>query len=33
MGWLKRKDLVFLVNSFVKEIAPSKREKKIGRIK
>jgi hypothetical protein len=32
MGWLKRKDFVFLVNSLVKEMAPRTIEKIIGRM-
>jgi hypothetical protein len=32
-GWVKRKDLVFLANSLVKEIAPSNKEKRSGRTK
>ena len=32
-GWLKRKDFVFLINSLVKEVAPSNREKRIGEMK
>ncbi len=31
-GWLKRKDLVFLANSFVNEIEPRNREKRMGRM-
>ena len=32
-GWLKRKDLVFPINSPVKEIVPRNKEKMMGMIK
>ena len=32
IGWVRRNDLVLLVNSLVKEIEPRNREKRIGRI-
>jgi hypothetical protein len=32
-GWLKRKDFVFFINSFVNGITPSNKEKRIGKMK